>query len=240
MKELVAEYLANKIVELSKKSSPPESFILGLGSGTTAALAIKKTVAKLAGTKPTFKAIGTSYQSIALAQEAGIDVLPLSSGVVPTFAFDGADEVDLQHRIIKGQGAAMTPEKIVARRSGGVTIIITAEKLVAKLGSKFPVPVEVLQIAVPDVWWKLKALPGVSEVKLREGTGKIGPVTTELGNFILDVTYTGEIPEDAESTLKLIPGVVESGIFTNDVNEVIVAKDGALFRFLKGGALEPV
>lgn len=240
MKELVAEYIVAKISILLEEHNSNAPFIVGLGSGTTVAVAIQKLAAKYSGKNSPFKAVATSYQSACLALEAGINVLPLYSGVIPTFAFDGADEVDLQLRLIKGNRGAMTSEKVMSRRAGGISVIVTEEKLVSKLGSTMPVPVEVLQLAVPDTKKALEKLPGVSGVVLRERTGNIGPVTTELGNFVLNVSYSGEIPADAESAIKLIPGVIESGLFPNDAKEVIVAKNNALFRFLKGGALEPL
>jgi len=240
LKELLADYIVKKVSDLIEEHKGKSSLVIGLGSGTTAGLAVKKLAARYSGKIVPFKAIATSYESASTALEAGIDVLPLFSGVVPDFSFDGADEVDPQLSLIKGGGAAMTQEKIVARRAGGITVIVTEEKLVPRLGVKFPVPVELLQIAVEDVKRVVEKLPGVSSMKLREGTGKLGPVTTELGNFILDVTYSGEIPADTESVLKLIPGVIETGLFPHDAKEVIVAKDNKLFRFLKGGALEPL
>lgn len=240
MKELLADYIVKKVTSLVEEHKGRDTLIVGLGSGTTAALAIKKLTASYARGNVPFKAIATSYESASAALEAGIDVLPLFSGIVPHFAFDGADEIDSQLRLIKGAGAAMTQEKIVARRAGGITVIATEEKLVKKLGEKFPVPVEVLQIAAVDVRNYLAKLPGVTSVSFREGSGKQGPLTTELGNFILDVRFADEIAQDTESILKLIPGVVETGLFFQDAKEVIIAKSNLLFRYLNGGVLEPL
>ena len=239
MKELLADFIVSRVSSLIEEHKGKETLIVGLGSGSTSALAIKKLATKYAG-QSVFKAIATSFESSSAALEAGITVLPLSSGIKPHFSFDGADEVDPELRLIKGGGAAMTQEKILARRAGGITVIVTAEKLVSRLGEKFAVPVEVLQAAALDVKKQIEKLAGVSAIKFREGSGKMGPLTTELGNFILDVTYSKEIPLDAEHTLKLIPGVIETGLFPKDAKEVIVAKDNKLFRFQKGGALEPI
>lgn len=240
MKELLADYIVSKVSTLIESHHGKSPFIIGLGSGTTAGLAVKMLGSKYSSKGFPFKAIATSFDSASIAISAGMDVLPLYSGAIPDFAFDGADEVDPNHRLIKGGGAQMTAEKIVSRRAGGITVIATAEKIVSKLGEKSPVPVEVLQIAVTDVTEYLKKESNILSIKMRTGSGKIGPLTTELGNFILDITYEGEIPSDSEHKLKLIPGVVETGLFFNDAREVVIARDNRLFRFLKGGKFEAV
>lgn len=226
MKELVGEYIAQRV---------KDGDVLGLGSGSTAEAAIRKIGARIKNEKLKVKALVTSYKSLSLALDLGFDVLPLSSGARPTFGFDGADEVDPELRLIKGQGAALTREKLLSRRTGGIVIIVTEEKLVKRLGEKMPVPVEVLPDAIPDVTAKLAELNATSTM-LREGSGKFGPVVTEHGNFLLDAVFP-DIPNDFEERIKGVPGVIESGIFTKDAAEVIVAKEGKLYSFKKGGSL---
>ena len=241
LKELVAEYIVRKVAALVDASGGGSPLVIGLGSGTTAEIAVNRLGVRFAKSG-VFKAVATSYKSARIALDAGIDVLPLYSGVVPVFSFDGADEVDPELRLIKGKGGAMTSEKIVSRRSGGITVVVTEDKLVARLGLNMPVPIEVIPDALSDVELSLKKLPGfsVKSIVLREGSGKFGPVTTEHGNFILDLSVSAPLPDDAEEQIKLLPGVVESGIFSRDAKEVIVAKDNKLFYFRRGGKLEPI
>jgi len=230
MKELVASYIASRI---------QDGQLVGLGSGSTAELTILKIGERVKKEGLKVRALTTSIRGAMLASDAGISVLDLTSDLKPDFAFDGADEVDPDLRLIKGNGAAIVREKIVSRRSGGFTVIVTAEKLVMKLGEKFAVPVEILPAALPDVRAALKKFSPV-EVTLRSGTGKFGPIITDSGGLILDVRFTPGIAADMEQRLKQITGVVETGIFTSDAKEVIVAKDGALFRFERGGKLSPI
>lgn len=225
MKELLATYAASKV---------QDGQFLGLGSGTTAEAAIRKIAWRVNSEGLKVRAVATSFRTATLAIELGLTVLPLTASVVPNYAFDGADEVDSDLRMIKGGGAALTREKLVARRAGGLIVLITEEKLVTQLGEKFAVPVEVLIDAIPDVTKALRAA-GAVEIKLREGSGKYGPVLTDLGNAVLDAKFKGALPADLERTLKLIPGVIESGIFSNDAKEVIVARDSRLYRVEAGG-----
>ena len=97
------------------------------------------------------------------------------------WTFDGADEVDPDHNLIKGRGGAMFKEKLLIRSSGKTFIIVDPSKLVNLLGSKFPIPVEVFPNALPYVEKELYRL-GASKISLRPAHGKDGPILTENGN----------------------------------------------------------
>jgi ribose 5-phosphate isomerase A len=135
--------------------------------------------------------------------------------------FDGADEVDPQHSLIKGRGGAMFKEKLMMASSMKSYIIIDETKLVDKLCTKFPIPIEVFPQALLHVEDKLKAL-GAKDITLRPAKGKDGPVITENGNLILDAMFD-EIPDDLEVKIKSITGVIESGLFMGFDIEVLVA-----------------
>jgi ribose 5-phosphate isomerase A len=230
MKELVGEYIARRVVD---------GQVLGIGSGTTVEAALIKIGERIKQEGLKLRGVATSFKSESLARAVGIDVVPLSAGLVPELAFDGADEVDTTHRLIKGKGAAITREKILARRAGGITVLVTAEKLVSSLGEKFPVPVEFLPDAYADLIRELSGFP-LTEIKLREGSGKFGPVVTEHGNFLLDLYFSSTVPQSFEQEVKQLPGVVESGVFQGLASEVIVARDRGLFSFELGGELKPL
>jgi len=227
MKEVVGRYIAEKV----KNGS-----VIGIGSGTTVEVALRLIGERIAKEGLKVKGVSTSFKAESIARESGIEVYPLYSGIVPDFAFDGADEVDPDWNLIKGRGAAITREKILARRAGGLSVIVTEEKLVTKLGSKFPVPIEVIPDAYPDLVSALKTF-SPREVVLREGSGKYGPVVTEHGNFLVDVSFSEGVPANFEDSVNLLPGVVECGVFSRDTKEVIVSKGSSLFRFEKGGNL---
>jgi ribose 5-phosphate isomerase A len=137
---------------------------------------------------------------------------------------DGADEVDPDLNLIKGGGAALTQEKIVASATEHLIIIVDSSKIVQKLGETGAVPVEVIPMA-----WKLvktKLEEKGARVVLREGTGKAGPVVTDNGNFVLDAYFTKiSNPGGLESELKSIPGVVENGLFVGMAKLVYVGSD---------------
>ncbi len=136
-------------------------------------------------------------------------------------AIDGADQVDKELDMIKGMGGALTREKIVASASKINIIVVDKTKLTKNLGINQPVPVEVLPFALSVVTTKLRKLG--SKPVLREAKRKLGPVVTDNGNFILDVSF-GPIdnPKELNQTLKTIPGIVETGLFVDMADIVYV------------------
>ncbi len=207
--------------------------VIGLGSGSTVEAALLEIGARIRAEKLTVFGVPTSSRTALLASEAGITVLsPLTSTPID-WAFDGADEVDDNLQMIKGRGAAMLNEKIIAKRAASFVVIVSEEKLVKILGTKFPVPIEIIPEAVSLVQTQLPAL-GAKEIKLRMSTEKYGPVITEHNNFVLDVRFS-QIGEELEKEIKIIPGVVESGLFFGFNPEVLVQrKDGIWARMRKG------
>ena len=225
-KALVARGLAARV---------KDGEIIGLGSGSTAELAIEQIGQRIAQEKIRVSGVPTSYKTALIAERAGIQVLSSCTPVSIAWAFDGADEVDPSFMMIKGNGAAMLNEKIMARRAGeNMLIIVSEDKLVEKLGKKFAVPVEVIAEAVPLVREGLKKL-GARSAELRESNTKYGPQTTEHNNLILDAWFDDIRPE-LEREIKLLLGVVESGLFVGATKEVLIAKkDGVYSRTLSGG-----
>ncbi len=200
-----------------------DGMVLGIGSGTTVEIFLDLVGEKIKKEGWEIYGIPSSYQSYLVAIKNGIRVVDLVEHE-PEICIDGADQVDAKMNCIKGGGAAMTREKVVAMASKKVVIIVDESKLVEKLS--MPVPVEVLPFAYGYVLKRLGELG--AETKLRQGSGKIGPVITDNGNFIVDCDF-GEISEQAEEielTLNQIPGVVENGIFPKKiVDDVIVGKN---------------
>ena len=227
MKELVAKAIAKRV---------KNGQVIGLGSGSTAELAILEIGKKVREEKLTVFGVPSSYRVAALAAESGIQVLSAVSGQRIEWGFDGADEVDRKLRLIKGNGAAMLMEKVVARRIDHWVILVTGEKLVVRLGSKFAVPVAVIPEAYPCVIEELQAI-GSSKVTLRESRTKYGPEVTEQGHVILDAWFS-EIDDQMESRIKNIVGVVESGLFFGYADEIFVAHDGKVVsQHLEGSRL---
>lgn len=211
--------------------------IIGIGSGSTVQIAVQEIGERIRNEGLKIKALTTSLAISLLCAENNITVLDsVSFKGNLDWGLDGADEVDPNGRIIKGQGAAMLIEKIIAKRCKDYFIVVDASKLVNRLGEKFPVPVEIVPEALFYVEEKLKSYQGVKEVTVRTcNQGKFGPVVTDKGNLVLDVSFT-DIPRSAEDDLKKIVGVVETGIFDGIVNKVIIgSKNGVEIKSFSYG-----
>jgi ribose 5-phosphate isomerase A len=196
-----------------------DGMVVGLGTGSTTHHFIKSLAERLKEEELEVWGIPTSYQSYFLAIELGIPVTTLDEHR-PDLAVDGADEVDPYLNLIKGGGAAHTREKIVDYAARTFLVIVDEAKLVERLG-EFPVPVEVLPGALTMVKERLESMGGTP--RLRMAHMKDGPVITDNNNFILDVQFKS-IPHPVlqEKELNNIPGVLENGIFTGVVDEVLV------------------
>ncbi|KGX91007.1 ribose 5-phosphate isomerase A [Pontibacillus marinus] len=199
------EMVANKIAERVK-----EGDVIGVGSGSTSFLAIQAISKKIKEENINITAIPTSQEVSLTCSILGVPVSSLLN-LKPDWSFDGADEVDPNKNLIKGRGGAMFAEKLVMKSSPENYILVDESKFVNNLGEKFSVPIEVDPRAVNLVEEELMKMGG-EEVKLRLATSKDGPIITESGNVILDVNFK-EIHSNFEKEIKLIPGIVESGLF---------------------------
>ena len=140
-----------------------------------------------------------------MAKQYGIPLTTLDAVDHIDIAIDGADEVDPQKNLIKGGGAAHTREKIVDYLAEQFIVVVDSSKVVDRLGSSFPVPVEVIPMAIAPVMRAIEALGGKPE--LRMGVKKAGPVITDQGNMVVDVKFdTIDRPAELENTLNKIPG----------------------------------
>jgi ribose 5-phosphate isomerase A len=216
-------------VEKAKKKAALEAvkhvkngFVVGLGSGSTAAYAIEALGERIKRESLSVLGVPTSYQAFLLAVKHGIAVTTLEEHGVIDVTIDGADQIDAKLNLIKGMGGALAREKIVASASKQNVIIADESKKVKALGENgHPVPVEVLPFAVSLVKHKIEAVGG--NPVLREGKGKVGPVITDNGNVVIDASF-GVISNAAELELKLkmIPGVVETGLFVGLANTAYI------------------
>ena len=217
-----------------------DGMVLGLGSGSTAALMIQGLGAKLAaGELKDIVGVTTSFQGEVLAAELGIPLRSLNAVDRIDLAIDGADEVDAAFQLIKGGGACHVQEKLVACRADRFVVVVDTTKLVDRLNLDFLLPVEVLPGAWRQVQAQLQAMGGHAD--LRMATRKAGPVVTDQGNLVLDVKFNGGIadPVGLERDLNNLPGVLENGLFVNLADEVLVGEvngDVAGVRSLERGS----
>ncbi len=210
-----------------------DGFIVGLGSGSTAAFAIEALGDRVKREKLRVMGVPTSYQAFLLAVECGIPITTLDEHPEIDVTIDGADQVTPELYLIKGMGAALVREKIVAAASKLNIIVADEKKKVKRLGENNQVvPIEVLPFAISLVKRKIIAVGG--KPVLREGKGKLGPVITDNGNAILD-SYFGEIakPAELEVKLKMLPGVVETGLFAGLTDIAYVGSSGAVEKIEK-------
>jgi len=194
--------------------------VLGVGSGSTSFMAIIAIADKIKTEKLNIKAIPTSIEISMFCSKLGIPLTSLTEAR-PDWYFDGADEVDPNHSLIKGRGGAMFKEKLLMSSSPVNYIIVDESKLVKKLGTNFPIPIEVFPAALLHVEHQLKAL-GADSLTIRPAKGKDGPIISENGNLILDARFN-DITDDLELKIKAITGVIESGLFINYKVEILVA-----------------
>jgi ribose 5-phosphate isomerase A len=195
--------------------------VVGVGSGSTSLLTIEALAARARAEAIDWTAVPTSLEVELTCAGRGIATASWSV-LRPDWSFDGADEVDPAANLIKGRGGALLREKLVMASSPERYVVIDPSKLVDRLGTRFAVPLEVIPDALRMVADSL-ARRGCTDVAVRHGEGKDGPLITERGNFLLDARV-GEITEHTESELKAIPGVVESGLFIGYGPTVVVSR----------------
>ena len=194
--------------------------VLGVGSGSTVYVALLAIAEKIKAEKLHIKAIPTSLEISLFCSKLGIPLTTLFEHT-PDWLFDGADEVDPDKSLIKGRGGAMFKEKLLIASSPVNYIIVDDSKLVQKLGTNFPVPIEVFPPALLHVEEGLLKI-GATTLSLRPAKGKDGPVVTENGNLVFDARFE-DIDKDMEMKIKSITGVIESGLFIGYNVEILKA-----------------
>ena len=189
-----------------------DGMIVGVGTGSTVAYFIDA----LAAWKDRIQgAVSSSEQSTARLKAHGIEVIDLNAAGPLSLYVDGADECDPRKCLIKGGGAALTREKIIAEASAKFVCIVDPSKQVDVLG-RFPLPVEVIPMARSLVAREIVRLTGGQPV-WRDG------VTTDNGNVILDVHNLSIVdPVAMERALNQIPGVVAVGLFARRPADVVI------------------
>ncbi len=214
---------AKKRVALEAIKHVKDGFIVGLGSGSTAAYAIQEIGRRVTQDGLQVLGVPTSSQAMMLAVQSGVPLTTLDEHPSPDLAVDGADQIDNKLNMIKGGGGAMTREKIVASAAKQLIIIADETKLVEKLGTNCQVPVEVLPFALATTTASINKLGG--KPICRESVEKAGAVVTDNGNYIVDIDF-GPInnAEELNQRLKLIPGVFETGLFIEMADIVFLGR----------------
>lgn len=204
---------------------------VGLGTGSTTALALEELGRRIREEGLSIVGTTTSASAALLAREYGIPTAPLDDLLTLDIALDGADEVDPDLNLIKGRGAAHTREKIVAAQAERFIVLVDESKLVARLGSRMPVPIEVIPMAANVVSRRVRELGGTPEIRM--GQRKDGPVVSDQGFWIIDAHFgpIGDLPE-LDAALLHIPGVLDHGLFLDMATDVLVGSPAGEVRHL--------
>lgn len=198
----------------------PSEGVIGLGTGSTATCFIEALAERVKIEKLSIKCVATSQKSHNLAASLGISMIDHKDVIEIAMTIDGADEIDLQKRMIKGGGGALVREKIIATSSREMVVIVDESKVVKQLGA-FGLPVEILPFCYKATLHKMEALG--FKGKLRDS------YITDNGNFIVDLQGNFNDPIHTEKQISAIAGVVDTGFFIGIAGRVIIGRaDGSV------------
>lgn len=212
-----------KIAAEKATESVQSGMVVGLGTGSTVYYALLKLGTMVrAGLDIVGIPTSAGTEKIATAQQ--IPLVTLATHPSIDLTIDGADEVDKDLNLIKGGGAALVREKIIANASKKILIVVDESKVSRVLGTTFPLPVEIVQFGWEATQTEVNRICGKSTLRVASTQdGRQNPLITDNGNYILDCHLDGiPAPQEIELQLNNIPGVVENGIFVNRADKIII------------------
>ncbi|PZO76496.1 MAG: ribose-5-phosphate isomerase RpiA [Sphingomonas taxi] len=216
-----------KVAAVAAVQEVQAGMLVGLGTGSTAAFAIRALGERVAEGLA-IRAVVTSDASGKLAREVGIEILDFATVARVDLTIDGADEIDSRCFAIKGAGGAMLREKIVAASSARMVVIADGSKRVERIGAA-KLPVEVLPFAIGYVMRVLTDMG--AEPVIRDN------YRTDQGNLVVDCHFpTLEAPRATATALSAIPGVLGHGLFLDEVDAAYIATNGIVTRLERAGA----
>lgn len=194
--------------------------VIGIGTGTTANFLIKILGERVQNGLHIVGAVPSSQASAELAASVNIPITSLDIYPELDIYIDGADEIDPQLRLIKGAGGALLREKIVASAAKSFVVIADPTKKVEQLGHLFPLPVEVVPLAIHPITLHLSRLGALVKLRQREGTTFV----TDNHNVILDCAFPDGIsdPVELDARIHSIVGVIETGLFIHLAKQIII------------------
>ena len=209
-KQVIAERAAQRILS---------GMCVGLGTGSTANLFIEALAERVLQEKLPITCVASSIIRAIKAEQCGLPIMAMEQIKQLDVYVDGADEVAPDLTVLKGRGSDLVREKLLAQASREFWVLADSSKFVSRIGERYPIPIEVMPFAWKMVKAKLEALGGTGELRLN--TNQDGLHITSHGSLVLDMRFNNEDIETLNQVLNSIAGVVEHGIFTNLVSEII-------------------
>jgi ribose 5-phosphate isomerase A len=212
-------------VALAALSRVADGMTLGLGTGRAAEAFIQR-LGERVRRGMRVRGVPTSKRSEELAQRVQIECVTLDAIDGIDIAFDGADEVAPDLALTKGLGGALLRERVVAYEAEKLVILVTPEKIVPKLGTRTAIPIEVVPFAVPTASKHLRALGGNPQVRKKPDGF---PFVTDNMNWIVDTQFPPiDDPAKLHDEARRIPGIVDTGLFVQMADVVLVGGDDAV------------
>ena len=229
--------------ELEKIGAVAAGFVrsgqaVGLGSGRAAQAFVRMLGRRVKLDHLNIVGVPTSESTARLARECGIQLVSLQDQTALDIAVDGADEVDPSLNLLKGGGGDLLREKVVASISRRLVIVVGREKVVPRLGTQFPVFLEIIAFAMPTVTRAVQAMGATCTPRLRPDGSLF---LTDNQNPLLHARFACESPwfdrpQELDRQLRSIPGIVETGLFLNFATDVLVADSNNKQRHLTRGS----
>lgn len=212
-------------VALEAASYVKNDMIVGLGTGSTANYFIEALAERQQTEKLRITTVASSNISMIKAQSAGLTVLSLAQLSQIDLYVDGADEITPDNALLKGRGYDLVMEKLLAKAAKQFIVVADKSKLVNRIGTNYPIPIEVMPFAWQAAKRSLEAIGGVGE--LRQNVAKDGLCVTSYGSLVLDMRFDASLDAHALNALiNNIPGVVEHGIFAKLASTILIADQG--------------
>ena len=205
-----------------------DGMVLGLGSGSTAMLAVEALAARIASERLRIVAIPTSRKTAALARRLGVPLTSFADHRRIDLTIDGADQIEAASlTMLKGLGGALLREKIVAAASRRMVVVADQGKLVDRLDHRTPLPVEIVTFGWEATLDRLTELGGATALRMGPDAG---PFVTDGGNYIVDCLFAQGLDEPAALArcVGALPGVVESGLFVGLASRAYIGGTGGV------------
>jgi ribose 5-phosphate isomerase A len=206
-----------------------DGMIIGLGTGSTANLFIDFLSTKVKQESLNIKVVASSTVSQIRSINSGLSYISLDQIESIDLYIDGADEVTKELEVLKGRGYDLVREKLLAKTSKQFIVIGDKSKMVAKIGEKFPIPIEITPIA-----WKIakKLITEISQkCDLRPNAAGDAYAITSYGNYVLDCEFKYDDLSKLASEISQIPGVIEHGIFLDMTHLALIADQGNIMKY---------